>query len=279
MVGNSVSTSTSGGVPFALPKILTEGAMDDLHSLLQGKVDYQDVRSSIDFPEEKVHYVAVPMSTAYFKKFDALTRGEQLFGLIFNQPSRFFHAYRKTVNKVGAEYISQKVEKAIPILKKGKSVLYSNWIEFGINVIRKSLRNADLSFAVYSGSTPQSQRDRMVKEFNNDKVDVLVITKAGGEGLDLKGVRNVIVLDPPWNDASLRQIVGRANRYRSHHHLPLSQRVVNVYLMVLTEPGVTNWELTEEASSKSGDRLLYRIIKRKRRQAAIIHDALRRWSI
>jgi hypothetical protein len=51
--------------------------------------------------------------------------------------------------------------------------------------------------------------------------------------LDLKGVRNVIILEKGWNQASDEQVIGRAIRYRSHAALPPEQRVVDVYHLVL----------------------------------------------
>ena len=66
--------------------------------------------------------------------------------------------------------------------------------------------------------------------------------KAGGEGLDLKRVRYVVVMDPPWNDAGLQQITGRAIRYKSHVGLPAAEQKVVILKMVLTFPEVKKWD-------------------------------------
>ena len=76
----------------------------------------------------------------------------------------------------------------------------------------------------------------------------------------LKGVKNVVVLDPPWNDASIEQIVGRAIRFRSHLHLPLAERKVNVYFLSLVKPE----SVPDDEAVMSGDKKLYEIIKRKK---------------
>ena len=96
----------------------------------------------------------------------------------------------------------------------------------------------------------------MVDDFNNNKFNVLVLTRAGGEGIDLKGVRSVIVLDPTWNDAGLQQIVGRAIRFNSHAHLPPAERKVDVYFMLLTKPEGE----TDDVTMPTGDKILYSII-------------------
>jgi len=260
--------------------------MARLGAVLIDKIDYEDTRDNRYFPDENIEYIACPMSTEYFERFEPLSRGQELFGLLFTQPQRFYNAYRRLVNQAGPEYFSAKIDRALPILRSGRSIIYSNWIEFGVKTIQSILSSAGITYGTFSGETSPAQRDKLVAEFNKGKLQTLIITKAGGEGLDLKKVNNVVILDPPWNDASLRQIIGRAIRYKSHWNTPgqrarltQEQRTVNVYLMVLTEPGVTNWDLTEGEGTKSGDRLLYRIIRRKHNDTAAINAAMQRWTI
>ena len=101
------------------------------------------------------------------------------------------------------------------------------------------------------------------------------MTRAGTEGLDLKGVRNVIVLDPTWNDSGLEQLVGRAIRYKSHWHLPKDQQNVNVYFMLLKKPDI----IEEEDAVESGDKILYNIVKRKKEEWTYLLSLMRKMSI
>ena len=283
---NIAGIKRSDGALYTIPKTLDESAMGRLGAVLMDKVDYEDTRDERYFPYERIEYVSCPMSREYYERFEPLSRGQELFGIVFTQPQRFYNAYRRLVNQAGQEYFSAKVERALPILRAGQSIIYSNWIEFGVKTIQNVLKSSGIEYGTFSGETSPVQRDKLVSDFNRGKLKTLIITRAGGEGLDLKNVNNVIVLDPPWNDASLRQIIGRAIRYKSHWKTPAQrarltpeQRTVNVYLMVLTEPGVTEWELAEGEGTKSGDRLLYRIIRRKHNDTAAMNDAMRRWSI
>ena len=283
---NIAGIKRSDNALYTIPKTLDEDAMARLGAVLIDKIDYEDTRDNRYFPDENIEYIACPMSTEYFERFEPLSRGQELFGLLFTQPQRFYNAYRRLVNQAGPEYFSAKIDRALPILRSGRSIIYSNWIEFGVKTIQSILSSAGITYGTFSGETSPAQRDKLVAEFNKGKLQTLIITKAGGEGLDLKKVNNVVILDPPWNDASLRQIIGRAIRYKSHWNTPgqrarltQEQRTVNVYLMVLTEPGVTNWDLTEGEGTKSGDRLLYRIIRRKHNDTAAINAAMQRWTI
>ena len=79
----------------------------------------------------------------------------------------------------------------------------------------------------------KKKREEIVEEYNNNKIKVLLISKAGGEGLDLKATRNIIIMEPSWNEATHKQVIGRAIRYKSHEGVPKKDRVVDVYRLFL----------------------------------------------
>jgi superfamily II DNA or RNA helicase len=286
----------SGQVNDYLSKEPTKDNLNTFESLLQDKVDVVDKRDEKFFPKRKDHMLFVKMTPAYLDSYTKLMDEQHVAGIWFKDPHRFYNGFRRAVNKAGPEYFSNKVKKAIPILKKGKALIYSNWRDFGVKPISESLKESGISFMTFTGSTKVSDRQEIIDAFNTGEFQVLVVTKAGGEGLDLKGVRSVIVLDPTWNDAGLQQVIGRAVRYRSHEHLPKKDRVVNVYLMALVAPG-TNvkklhdiLETSEENPDEeitlsknqiidSGDLLLYDIIERKNKIEAVLMKALKKMSI
>lgn len=65
---------------------------------------------------------------------------------------------------------------------------------------------------------------------HGDIIKVLMITKSGAEGISLKNVRQVHIMEPYWNHIRTDQVVGRAVRTRSHTDLPASERNVHVYV-------------------------------------------------
>jgi hypothetical protein len=71
---------------------------------------------------------------------------------------------------------------------------------------------------------------------------VFCITSAGAEGLSLRNVRRVHIMEPYWNDVRLAQVKGRAVRICSHIDLPynadpaLNQRTVEVYTYISVYP-------------------------------------------
>ena len=258
-----------------LGKEINDANIATFRYLLEDKVDVVDCKDPKDFPERIDHYIDVPMQPEYYKRYVRLVHGEGLFGILFRNPDAFYNGYRRAVNRAGPEYYSRKINSALPILKKGHTIIYTNWVDFGIRPITDALKKNGITFKTFFGDVPKSERQDMIDEFNDDQFEVLILTKAGGEGIDLKGVRSVIVLDPPWNDAGLQQVVGRAIRYKSHAHLPASQRKVNVYFMVLTHPE----NLASEDAEPSGDKLLYAIIDKKNEISTVLHALLAELSI
>ena len=78
-------------------------------------------------------------------------------------------------------------------------------------------------------------REDILQVFNSpennrgDIIKLLLITEAGAEGITLKNVRQLHIMEPYWNEVLIRQVIGRANRMYSHEALPLEQRNVTVF--------------------------------------------------
>ena len=81
---------------------------------------------------------------------------------------------------------------------------------------------------------------------------IIMISPAGSEGISLKNVRQVHILEPYWNEVRIEQMIGRAIRQCSHKDLPLEDRVVDVYRykMVRKNKKETTDEKMEEISRK-----------------------------
>jgi len=73
-------------------------------------------------------------------------------------------------------------------------------------------------------------------------VKFFCITQSGAEGISLKNVRRVLLVEPFWNNARIEQVIGRAIRSCSHEALPLKDRNVQVfsYIMKLTKKQADN---------------------------------------
>jgi hypothetical protein len=85
---------------------------------------------------------------------------------------------------------------------------------------------------VYEDGFPSSLKDSV-------KTRICVIFGSGSakEGITLRNVRNVHIVEAQWNPGDLDQAIGRANRICSHATLPLAERTFNVkiYITVFTK--------------------------------------------
>jgi ATP:corrinoid adenosyltransferase len=102
----------------------------------------------------------------------------------------------------------------------------------------ETLKNVDISkskkrYIVFSGS--QVAKRKILELYNDprnkegDFIDILIISSAGSEGINLKDVRHVHILEPYWNESRSQQVIGRARRLCSHQNLPQSKRNVSIY--------------------------------------------------
>ena len=89
---------------------------------------------------------------------------------------------------------------------------------------------------------------------NGEKIKVVLISKAGSEGIDFKFIRQVHILDPWYNMNRIEQTIGRAVRNFSHKDLPFKKRNVQIFLY-----GTILGENIEEAA----DLYVYRVAEYK----------------
>ena len=94
---------------------------------------------------------------------------------------------------------------------------------------------------------PPSLRDDIVNHFYNGKyrklngknnmygdlIKLLIISSSGAEGIDLKNVRFVHIMEPYWHPVRIEQVVGRARRICSHKDLPPDDQTVKVFMYLL----------------------------------------------
>lgn len=112
---------------------------------------------------------------------------------------------------------------------------------------KKSVKSVK-SYALISGNVPFSERSHIIKVFNSkDNMDgklisILLISRSGSEGLTLKNVRAIHIMEPFWNYARIEQIIARGSRYLSHKELPEESRDIQPYLYIMEFPSGTNKE-------------------------------------
>jgi SNF2 family DNA or RNA helicase len=236
--------------------------VDTLTNALSKYVDYHnslDVNPK-DFPELREKVIPVEMSKEQKRMYNYLMgempwimRKKIEWGLPLNKSeSQHLNAFSTGVRQVSdsttpykkdheitsSPKIDLAVKNLVEKLKANpmhRAMVYSNYLDAGLLPYSKKLKELGVPHYVFTGQLNDKQRKEIVNNFNSthdndavDKAKVLLLSSSGGEGLDLKGVRQVQILEPHFNKSKIDQVIGRASRYKSHEHLPEEDRNVDV---------------------------------------------------
>jgi len=105
---------------------------------------------------------------------------------------------------------------------------------------------------------------------NGEKIKVILISRAGSEGVDLKFIRQVHIMDPWYNMNRIEQIIGRAVRSFSHKDLPFEKRNVEIFMHA---------SLLKDEQIESADLYIYRMAEYKAIQIGKITRILKETSV
>jgi hypothetical protein len=117
------------------------------------------------------------------------------------------------------------------VIEVDEDILALSNLEFKVN----RNRCFKARYAIWSGTETEEERKTILREYKSDKnkfgqiINILLTTASGSEGINLKYVRQVHIMEPYWNKVRVDQVIGRARRIESHKELPEDQRNVTVY--------------------------------------------------
>lgn len=262
------------GVKF---KIKNEG---ELAKKVEGLVDYHP-SSEEGFPSKSHVHVDVPMGSLQYKTYKHVTGRipKSILSKVqrnlppskreAKQLNAFLTAARITSNtpgpynakldSAGAFAESPKMQAIVGQIEQShagnphhKDVVYSNFLEGGVEPVAAALKERGIPYRVFTGGMGDAERKQIVEDYNSGKARVLLISGAGAEGLDLKGTRGVHLMEPHWNLGRTEQVVGRSARFRSHDHLPEEDRHVEVRTYHSTVPRSRLQKLTRRGQKAVG---------------------------
>lgn len=277
---------------------------DELAQHFGDWVDYHE-NSTEGFPGRKDHFIEAEMSPEQKRVYDTVldqAPGWVKYKVQKNLPpskaeSKNLNAFLSAARQVSvspggfdttmtperAAEVTPKIQKAYERLQERlkadpqhRAVVYSNFLDAGISPYETLLKRDAVPYGRFTGSEDAKSREQLVRDYNEGRLKALLLSSAGGEGLDLKGTRQIQILEPHWNKEKLEQVIGRGIRYQSHEHLPEDQRSVDVehYLSTLPQPGL--FARMFGAKRPSGtDEYLRTISEQKDRLNQQVRDILR----
>lgn len=196
---------------------------------------------------------------------------KKIIKLTLNKLSINGEKYLKQGDNILKKY-SPKMSAMLDIINKtnGTSFVYSDFRTLeGVEIFSRVLESNGYSsyinnklydkpkYTMYTGSEKYDERKNILKVFNSSEnkygkiIKVLLVTRAGAEGLDLKNIRNVLIMEPYWNMVRIDQVIGRAVRRNSHIDLPEKDRNVSIYrfLAKFTPEQIKTSQLKEKLST------------------------------
>ena len=203
---------------------------------------YKPPKENSAYPRKEVRRVEVTMSReqtqAHYHAADPVRLAELL-----GEPDIAGHPElgKKLVSFLsGPRQICNKFQNSAPKLQSvakqiardvgqgRKSVAFSEFVGRGGAPLSDALRIAGVAHRRIDGSTPNRVTEEYIREYNEDRVPVLVFSRTISEGIDLKHTQVVHVVEAQWNASRVQQVVGRAVRQNSHVD-PGVPKVVRVY--------------------------------------------------
>ena len=183
-------------------------------------------------------------------KFKANKSDYEYKGEILEKYGRLFS--KKEIGKYSAK-IAQ-ITDAI-LNATGICLVYSQFLEGGViplalaleergckrfdgpNLLKDGPKKTKVVYSMITGSEDLSPNNALaVKTASSDankdgsEIKIILISRAGSEGLDFANIRQVHILDPWYNTNRIEQTIGRAVRNCSHKNLPFNERNVMIFL-------------------------------------------------
>ena len=204
-----------------------------------------------------------------FKSFENMFGDKGLKNIMNKQKKSYSYTYKSDIEKEYGRIFSlgengtlkkysPKIASIIDIINKSNGIvmIYSQFIGGGciplalaleeagfgnymISNLLNSKKQKDKKYMMITGDAKLSPKNKIqealtkcnsIENKNGDLIKVIVISKAGSEGIDFKNIRQIHILEPWYNLNRIGQIEGRGVRNLSHCNLPYKDRNVLVFL-------------------------------------------------
>lgn len=221
---------------------------------------YNPPPGSSDFPSVETHRKYLPYTAKQVDiwirfTMSQLTPGElldmelassleaaEIFGNVED-----FDVYRDKGRLIGNKHFDHgtvpkfdEVYRTIEGSLRKKAIVYSNFYENGSLLIQQYLTRHGMKAAVLVPWMSDKEKNALIDAFETGDTQVMILHPDYTEGLSLKGASQLHILEPIQQKAKRDQVIGRAVRYHSHHHLEPDDRYVHVYEWCCSASGWLN---------------------------------------
>jgi len=184
-------------------------------------IEFKNVTDNIHFSDEFIEHFKNDDIKNYAVTSDNKIKDVLNYNILYNYSCKYIEACKIILNSMG------------------KVLVYEPYVNFeGIMALKEYFKCFNISFVEYSSNISQLIRDDNLIAYNNinningDNIKVCVFSNAGSEGLSFSNVNDIIIIDIPWSDSVIKQIIGRSIRLNSHRDLPLNRQHVYVHILI-----------------------------------------------
>lgn len=268
-------------------KKMLEGPKKVMRSFLSDTFHFYSVQKTLanKYPEVRMHYRVLYMDDAFYEEYRKIEQQDKTVlekYLIGKNPNAFLHGFRTALLKLPdnakLQYTLKKIEEIADDSSK-KMVIYSNFVDAGVNQVSNILRLHRIPYAEITGAMSANKRRKAVDAYNSGEKRILLLSKAGGTGIDLKATTQMIIMDIPWNPATLDQAIGRVARFESHSNLPLEKQKVDIYVLATEKPKALADAIRDKKELPSVDTIIRDVIEKKGEFEKVILELLKSLSI
>ena len=96
---------------------------------------------------------------------------------------------------------------------KNEKIIIFTTFRATIEYLERNFESNKISFISIHGGIKGEQRQLNLKSFKEKKIQVLISSEVGSEGLDLQFCKHLINYDLPWNPMKVEQRIGRVDRF------------------------------------------------------------------
>ncbi|KXJ92571.1 SNF2 family N-terminal domain-domain-containing protein [Microdochium bolleyi] len=107
-----------------------------------------------------------------------------------------------------------------------KSIIFSCWTST-LDLIGTHLDREEIRFLRIDGETPTKKRQRLLDQFDNEEVQVLIMTTGTGAfGLNIVSAQRVFIVESQWNPSVENQAISRAIRIGQKEHVIVTRYII-----------------------------------------------------
>ena len=203
--------------------------------------------SNIVYPttkKEKYKYGADGLKSIFnindkFNRFTYKDKKNRIFEInkIQKYSTKIFNLLNKLKTSEGIIFIYTRHIKSgvIPLMLALEQNGYKHYS--GNNILNDNVKDNGLKYISITGDKGLSKNNdkeiaSLISEDNKDgqKIKIIIGSRVASEGLDLKNIREIHVLEPWYHLKKLEQVIGRGVRYCSHKDLEEHEKNVTIYL-------------------------------------------------